>query len=211
MSPSLDAGGAARGQRNRTPIEAAMWEVLWTSTLVVVLAEIGDKTQLLALVLAARFRKPLPIAAGIFAATLANHTAAAWLGALIAEWVSADWLGRLVAMSFAAMALWTLVPDKLDDDKDEPKENFGPFVTTLIAFFLIEIGDKTQVATSVLAARYAATWAVIAGTTLGMMIADLPVVWIGDRLAGKLPLRAIRFAAAGLFAVLAVLTWIGWE
>lgn len=182
-----------------------------TSTLVVALAEVGDKTQLLALVLAARFRKPYPIAAGILLATLANHTVAAWLGAWIAEWISAEWLGRLVALSFAAMAAWTLVPDKFEDDKDAGDEGVGPFVTTLVAFFLVEIGDKTQVATSVLAARYASTWAVVGGTTLGMMIANLPVVWIGDRLAGRLPLGAIRYAAAGLFAVLAVLTWFGWE
>lgn len=188
-----------------------MFEALSTSTLVVALAEIGDKTQLLALVLAARFRKPLPIVGGIFVATAANHAAAAWLGALAAEWLDGAWLGRLVALSFAAMAAWTLVPDKLDDAKTDAGESFGPFATTVVAFFLVEIGDKTQVATSILAARYPATWAVVIGTTLGMMIANAPVVWIGDRLAGKLPLRAIRLTAAGLFAILAVLTWLGWD
>jgi len=188
-----------------------LFEALTTSTFVVALAEIGDKTQLLALVLAARFRKPWPIVAGILFATLANHTAAAWLGALIAEWVGVDWLGHLVALSFAAMALWTLIPDRLDDDGSKNGDSFGPFITTLVAFFLVEIGDKTQIATSILAARHSATWAVVVGTTLGMMIANAPVVWIGDRLAGKLPLKAIRLSAAALFALLAVLTWLNWD
>jgi putative Ca2+/H+ antiporter (TMEM165/GDT1 family) len=169
------------------------------------LAEIGDKTQLLALILAARFRKPWPIIAGIVAATLANHAAAGAVGAWFSTFFSDSVLHWILAASFAATALWTLVPDKMDDDESSSARKYGPFLTTLIAFFLAEMGDKTQVATVMLAAQYPELWLVIIGTTLGMLIANVPVVLAGNFAADKLPLTLIRRLAASAFLVLALI------
>ena len=181
-------------------------EAFLASTLAVALAEIGDKTQLLALVLASRFRKPLPIAFGILIATLANHALAAWGGTLAAQFLSGDWLRWIVGLSFIAMAAWTLVPDRLDEDGNRigRLDRHGPFLATTICFFLVEIGDKTQIATVALAAKYQALFAVTAGTTLGMMLANLPVLWLGNVAAARLPLPAIRIAAALLFLGLGI-------
>jgi putative Ca2+/H+ antiporter (TMEM165/GDT1 family) len=181
-----------------------MLESLLVPTAIVALAEIGDKTQLLALILAARFRKPWPIIAGIIAATLANHAAAGAVGAWVSSFFSETVLHWILAASFAATALWTLVPDKMDDDENSAARRFGPFVTTLIAFFLAEIGDKTQVATVMLAAQYPHLIMVILGTTLGMLIANVPVVLAGNFAAEKLPLTLIRRLAAAAFFVLAI-------
>ena len=181
-------------------------DALLFSTLAVAIAEIGDKTQLLALVLAARYRRAWPIVAGIVVATLLNHSLAAWLGELVGQWLDPRWLRWFVVASFFAVALWALVPDKLDDDGAPKLPKYGPFVATTIAFFLVEIGDKTQVATIVLAARYDPLWQVVAGTTLGMVIANAPVVLLGSKFAAKLPLKAARFAAAALFAALGL--WV---
>jgi putative Ca2+/H+ antiporter (TMEM165/GDT1 family) len=170
----------------------------------VALAEIGDKTQLLALLLAARFRKPWPIIAGMLVSTLLNHALAGWLGALVAQWLTPQVLRWIVAGSFFAIALWTLKPDKLD--KDVPLPTHGAFGTTVVAFFLAEIGDKTQVATVLLAAKYLPLWQVVAGTTLGMLLANVPVVVLGSRFADRLPLRAARVAAALLFFALGL--WV---
>jgi putative Ca2+/H+ antiporter (TMEM165/GDT1 family) len=172
------------------------------------LAEIGDKTQLLAFVLAARLRKPWPIIAGILAATLANHAAAAWVGALLAGWLSPQLLVWVVGLSFIGFGLWTLHPDSLEG---MPRlHGAGAFVTTFVAFFLAEMGDKTQFATIALAARYDQLVAVVVGTTLGMMVANVPAVWIGEKLAQKIPMRAVRLLAAALFVIVGILTlWTG--
>lgn len=183
-------------------------DALFVSTFAVAVAEIGDKTQLLALVLAARYRKPWPIIAGILVATVLNHALAAWFGSLVSGWISPEVLRWGVVLSFAAVAAWALVPDKLDEDEVKPPR-FGAFVATLIAFFIVEIGDKTQVATVVLAAQYSPLWQVIAGTTLGMAIANVPVVLLGSRFAAKLPLKAARYAAAAIFAALAIWVAVG--
>jgi putative Ca2+/H+ antiporter (TMEM165/GDT1 family) len=181
-------------------------EALFVSTLAVAIAEIGDKTQLLALLLAARYRRPWPIIAGILVATVLNHALAGWLGAIVGAWLDPAWLRWGVVLSFVAVAAWALVPDKLDDDGAPKLSRFGPFIATTLAFFLVEMGDKTQVATVVLAARYDPLWQVIAGTTLGMAIANAPVVLLGAKFAGKLPLKAARWAAASLFAGLGL--WV---
>jgi putative Ca2+/H+ antiporter (TMEM165/GDT1 family) len=170
----------------------------------VALAEIGDKTQLLALLLAARFRKPWPIIGGMLVATLLNHALAGWLGMLVAQWLTPQVLRWIVAGSFFAIALWTLKPDTLD--KDVPLPTHGAFVTTVVAFFLAEIGDKTQVATVLLAAKYSPLWQVVAGTTFGMLLANVPVVMLGSRFADRLPLRAARIAGALLFFALGL--WV---
>ncbi|WPP00692.1 TMEM165/GDT1 family protein [Pseudomonas sp. HR96] len=182
-----------------------MLESLLVPTGIVALAEIGDKTQLLALILAARFRKPWPIIAGIVAATLANHAAAGAVGAWISSYLTDSILHWILAASFTATALWTLVPDKMDDDEATTKRAFGPFLTTLIAFFIAEIGDKTQVATIMLAAQYPDLLLVIIGTTLGMLIANVPVVLAGNFAADRLPLTLIRRVAAAAFFVLAII------
>ena len=176
-------------------------EAFLTSTAVVALAEIGDKTMLLAIVLATRFRKPLPIIAGIFCATIANHALAALLGASAASFLTADWFRYLVAASFIVMGLWTLVPDTFED-KDKPGGARGAFLTTLIAFFLVEMGDKTQIATIALGARYLDVWLVAAGTTLGMMIANVPAVFLGEVLVKRVPLGVVRAVAAALFVAI---------
>ena len=178
---------------------------LGLSTLAVAVAEIGDKTQLLALLLAARFRKPVPIIAGILVATLLNHALAAWLGALVMQWLSPEVLRWIVAGSFLAIALWALKPDTLDEGGQHLPAR-GAFIATAIAFFLAEIGDKTQIATVLLAAKYSPLWQVIAGTTLGMLIANVPVVALGHRFAQRLPLAAARITAAIVFLLLAL--WV---
>jgi Ca2+/H+ antiporter, TMEM165/GDT1 family len=181
-----------------------MLESLFVPTFIVALAEIGDKTQLLALLLAARFRKPWPIICGIVVATLANHFAAGAIGNWVASFFSPATLSWTLAASFVAVALWTLIPDKLDDDESSKFKRYGPFLTTLIAFFLAEMGDKTQVATVMLAAQYPHFILVVIGTTLGMLIANVPVVLAGNFAAERLPLTLIRRVAACAFAALAV-------
>ncbi len=183
-------------------------EAFLASTAIVALAEMGDKTQLLAIVLAARFRRPVPIILGILAATLANHAIAAFLGAQAAAFLSGIWFRYLVAISFIAMGLWTLIPDRLEEDARKPAR-FGAFLTTLVAFFLVESGDKTQVATIALAARYEAVIAVTAGTTLGMMLANVPAVFLGDALLKRVPIRLVHAVAAILFIALGALMLAG--
>lgn len=178
-------------------------ESLFVPTLIVALAEIGDKTQLLALLLAARFRKPWPIIWGIVLATLANHFAAGAVGNWVADFFAPATLSWILAASFVAVALWTLVPDKLDDEDSSALKRYGPFLTTLIAFFLAEMGDKTQVATVMLAAQYPHFILVVLGTTLGMLIANVPVVLAGNSAAERLPLTLIRRLAATAFIALA--------
>ncbi len=179
-------------------------EAFLVSTGVVAIAEIGDKTQLLALLLAARYRQPWPIILGILAATLANHALAAWLGTLVAAWLGGEWLRWIVGVAFIAMAAWALIPDK-GGDAPRAMDKAGAFLATLVAFFLVEIGDKTQIATVALAARFHDLVAVTAGTTLGMMLANVPAVLFGDAIARKAPLRLIRLVAAAIFATLGVL------
>ena len=164
----------------------------------------GDKTQLLSLVLAARFRKPWPIVLGILVATLVNHALAGAVGASVTRFLGPEVLRWVLGGSFIAMALWMLVPDKLDEDDASKAPRFGVFGATLIAFFLAEMGDKTQVATVMLAARYEAWWAVVAGTTLGMMLANVPVVWFGERITRRIPIRAVHMVGAAVFLVLGV-------
>ena len=184
------------------------FEAFLMSTGIVALAEIGDKTQLLAFMLAARFRRPWSIIAGILIATIANHAFAGAVGSWITALLGADVLRWVLGLSFLAMAAWTLIPDKPGDDQPGvPK--LGVLGTTIIAFFLAEMGDKTQLATVALAAQYGAFAAVVAGTTLGMMIANVPAVIAGDRLAHRLPLRLIRGIAAALFALLGVAALAG--
>jgi putative Ca2+/H+ antiporter (TMEM165/GDT1 family) len=179
-------------------------ESLYIPTFIVALAEIGDKTQLLALLLAARFRKPWPIIAGIVVATLANHFAAGAIGNWVASFFSAASLSWILAASFVAVAFWTLIPDKLDDDEAAGLKRYGPFLTTLVAFFLAEMGDKTQVATVMLAAQYPNFILVILGTTLGMLLANVPVVLAGNFAAERLPLTLIRRLAAAAFGLMAL-------
>ncbi len=180
-------------------------EAFFVSTGVVAFGEMGDKTQLLAMLLAAKFRKPVPIILGILVATLANHATAGLVGAWVARALGPDLLRWVIGVSFIAMAGWMLVPDRLDADTDTTPR-FGVFGTTLIAFFLAEMGDKTQIATVALAARYQDLVAVVAGTTLGMLIADVPAVFIGGKLARRVPMRLVHGIAAAIFAVLGVLT-----
>ncbi len=177
--------------------------VLAISITTVALAEIGDKTQLLSLLLASRYRKPIPIIVAIFLATIANHALAAWLGVVVADYLSPQVLKWVVVVSFVAMAGWVLIPDKLDEE--ESISNKGPFVASFIAFFIAEIGDKTQIATSILGAQYAdALMLVVLGTTIGMLLANVPVVLIGKLSADKLPLDWIRRVTAILFVLLAI-------
>jgi putative Ca2+/H+ antiporter (TMEM165/GDT1 family) len=180
-------------------------EALLVSAGIVALAEMGDKTQLLALVLAARYRRPLPIISGIFFATLANHTLAAWLGAWIPDLTGREAMRWILGTSFLAMAAWSLVPDKLDGEEEAKRARLGAFGATLVAFFLVEMGDKTQIATVALAARYASVAAVVAGTTLGMLLANVPAVVLGERLLRRVPVKAVRLSAAAIFAVLGAL------
>ncbi len=180
-----------------------MFETLFVSTGIVALAEIGDKTQLLALLLAARYRKPIPIILGILVATLANHLLAAAVGYQVAQFFSESTLLWILALSFLAVAAWTLVPDSLDDEGNLAAK-YGPFTATLIAFFIAEMGDKTQVATVMLAAQFEYFWMVVCGTTLGMLLANVPVVLVGNFAAERLPLKLIRCFAAASFLVFAL-------
>ena len=184
-------------------------EAFLVSTGIVALAEMGDKTQLLALLLAARFRKPWPIVLGIFVATIANHAMAGALGAWVTTQISQQVLRWILGASFIAMAVWMLIPDKLDDDADRKAPRFGVFGTTVVLFFLAEMGDKTQIATVMLAARYEAYFAVVAGTTIGMMLANAPVVWLGERVTRLLPLRAVHIVSALIFLGLGLLALLG--
>jgi Ca2+/H+ antiporter, TMEM165/GDT1 family len=179
-------------------------EALLVSTAVVAVAEIGDKTQLLALIMAARFRKPVPIILAILTATLANHALAAWAGTAVAAWVGPDVLRWVLGISFLAMAVWIMIPDKVEDDARLGADR-GAFLTTLIAFFLLEIGDKTQIATVALAARFHDVLWVTAGTTLGMMISNVPAVLLGKFTATKIPLKLVHGIAAFIFAVMGIL------
>jgi putative Ca2+/H+ antiporter (TMEM165/GDT1 family) len=183
-------------------------EAFLISTGIVALAEIGDKTQLLAFLLAARFRRPLPIVAAILVATVANHAFAAAVGALVSQLLGPVAMRWVLGLSFLAMAVWIMVPDEIDEE-ESTLARFGVFMTTLIAFFLAEMGDKTQVATVALAARFQSMVAVVAGTTLGMMLANVPAVYFGDRIAGKVPLKLVHGLAALIFAVLGVATLLG--
>ena len=185
-------------------------EALLVSAGVVAIAEIGDKTQLLALILAARYRKPVPIILGILIATLANHGLAAWLGALAASWVGPDTMRWILGASFIVMAGWCLIPDKAED---APKAvgKAGAFMATLVAFFLVEIGDKTQIATIALAARFHDLVLVTAGTTLGMMLVNVPAVLCGEGIARVAPLTLIRVLAAASFAILGAMTLLRFD
>jgi putative Ca2+/H+ antiporter (TMEM165/GDT1 family) len=185
-----------------------LMEAFLISTGIVGLAEIGDKTQLLAFLLAAKFRKPLPIVLAIFVATIANHAFAAAVGAWITSMLGPDVLRWVLGVSFLAMAAWTLIPDKLDEDETKLAK-YGVFLTTLIAFFMAEMGDKTQVATVALAARYHDIVSVVLGTTFGMMLANVPAVYLGDKIANRVSLRLVHGIAALVFAALGVATLLG--
>jgi Ca2+/H+ antiporter, TMEM165/GDT1 family len=181
-------------------------EALYISTGVVALAEMGDKTQLLAFILAARFKKPVPIILGILLATLVNHGLAGALGAWITSVVSPDAMRWVLGLSFIGMAIWTLIPDKIEEEETQVAQKLGVFGATLITFFLAEMGDKTQIATVALAAHYGAPLLVVIGTTLGMLIADVPAVFVGNKFAAKIPMKLVHSIAAGIFAIMGVLT-----
>lgn len=189
-------------------------EALLTSTGVVALAEIGDKTQLLAFVLAARFKKPLPIIAAIFCATLVNHGLAGALGAWITSVLTPEVLRWVVGVSFLGMAIWTMIPDKIEEEETQVANQLGVFGATLVTFFLAEMGDKTQIATVAMAAHFPNPVMVVIGTTLGMLIADVPAVFVGDRFSKKIPMKLVHSIAAAMFAAMGVLallqidTWI---
>ncbi|MFT3930619.1 MAG: TMEM165/GDT1 family protein [Spongiibacteraceae bacterium] len=184
-------------------------EALLISTGVVALAEIGDKTQLLAFILAARFKKPIPIILGILCATIVNHGLAGALGAWITATISPEMLRWILGVSFIGMAVWTLIPDKIEEEETHIAKKFGVFGATLITFFLAEMGDKTQIATVAMAAHYATPLLVVFGTTLGMLIADVPAVFVGDKLATKIPMKLVHAIAAGIFALLGLATLMG--
>jgi Ca2+/H+ antiporter, TMEM165/GDT1 family len=184
-------------------------EALIISTSVVALAEIGDKTQLLALILAAKYRRPLPIVLAILVATLANHAIAGAIGSWLTQLVGRDVLRWVLGITFIAMAIWTLIPDKFDESDARLAPRFGVFGATLVAFFLAEMGDKTQLATIALAAQYRSLVTVVVGTTLGMMIANVPAVLLGDRIAHRMPIRLVHTIAAAIFAILGVATLLG--
>ena len=184
-------------------------EAFLVSTGIVALAEMGDKTQLLALILAVRFRQPWPIVLGIFVATIANHALAGAAGAWVTTVLGPDVLRWVLGASFIAMAVWMLIPDKMDDGETAEKPRFGVFGTTVVAFFLAEMGDKTQVATVMLAAKYHAYYWVIAGTTLGMMLANAPVVWLGERMTRLVPLRFVHIVSALIFMGLGLWALVG--
>ncbi len=184
-------------------------ESLLVSTGVVALAEIGDKTQLLAFILAARFKKPVPIIVGILLATVVNHGMAGALGAWITSALSPDILRWVLGISFIGMAVWTLIPDKIEEEETKIAGKLGVFGATMLTFFLAEMGDKTQVATIAMAAHYPNPLMVVMGTTLGMLIADVPAVFVGDRLAEKIPMRLVHSMAAAIFALLGLATLFG--
>ena len=184
-------------------------ESILVSTGVVALAEIGDKTQLLAFILAARFKKPLPIILGILVATVINHGLAGALGAWITSTISPEVLRWVLGASFIGMAIWTMIPDKIEEEETQIAQRFGIFGATFITFFLAEMGDKTQIATVAMAAHYTEPLMVVIGTTLGMLIADVPAVFAGDKLANKIPMKLVHSIAASVFALLGVLTLVG--
>jgi Ca2+/H+ antiporter, TMEM165/GDT1 family len=181
-------------------------EALYISTGVVALAEMGDKTQLLAFILAARFKKPVPIILGILLATLVNHGLAGALGAWITSVVSPDAMRWVLGLSFLGMAIWTLIPDKIEEEETQVAQKLSVFGATLVTFFLAEMGDKTQIATVALAAHYGAPLLVVIGTTLGMLIADVPAVFVGNKFADKIPMKLVHSIAAGIFAIMGVVT-----
>lgn len=184
-------------------------ESILVSTGVVALAEIGDKTQLLAFILAARFKKPLPIILGILVATVINHGLAGALGAWITSTISPEVLRWVLGASFIGMAIWTMIPDKIEEEETQIAQRFGIFGATFITFFLAEMGDKTQIATVAMAAHYTEPLLVVIGTTLGMLIADVPAVFAGDKLANKIPMKLVHSIAAAMFALLGVVTLLG--
>jgi Ca2+/H+ antiporter, TMEM165/GDT1 family len=185
-----------------------MQEIL-VSTGVVALAEIGDKTQLLAFLLAARFKKPWPIVAGILAATILNHGLAGALGAWITTALSPQVLRWVLGVSFLGMAVWTLIPDKIEEEEGAAAQRLGVFGATFVTFFLAEMGDKTQIATVAMAAKFANPWLVVVGTTLGMLIADVPAVFVGDKLSARIPMKLVHGIAAAIFAALGVAALLG--
>ncbi len=184
-------------------------ESLFVSTGVVALAEIGDKTQLLAFILAARFKKPLPIIAGILVATIVNHGLAGALGAWITQTVRPEMLRWVLGASFIGMAIWTMIPDKIEEEETQIAQRLGVFGATLVTFFLAEMGDKTQIATVAMAAHYPDPLLVVTGTTLGMLIADVPAVFAGDKLANRIPMKLVHTIAAAIFALLGFATLLG--
>lgn len=184
-------------------------ESLLVSAGVVALAEIGDKTQLLAFLLAARFKKPIPIILGILVATIVNHGLAGALGAWITATLSSEVLRWVLGISFLGMAIWTIVPDKIEEEEIQVAKRFGVFGATVITFFLAEMGDKTQIATVAMAAHYAAPLMVVIGTTLGMLLADVPAVFVGDKLGNKIPMKLVHSVAAAVFALLGIATLLG--
>ena len=184
-------------------------ESLLISTGVVALAEIGDKTQLLAFILAARFKKPVPIILGILCATVVNHGLAGALGAWITTAITPETMRWVLGASFIAMAIWTLIPDKIEEEETQVAKRWGVFGATLITFFLAEMGDKTQIATVAMAAKFSSPVLVVIGTTLGMLVADVPAVFVGDRFAAKIPMTLVHSIAAGIFALLGVATLAG--
>jgi putative Ca2+/H+ antiporter (TMEM165/GDT1 family) len=204
----IRAGRQPVGRARRRSGMLSRLEAFIVSAGVVALAEIGDKTQLLALVLAARFQRPLPIVAGILVATLVNHALAGAVGAAVAAAVGHAAMRWILGLSFVAMAVWTMIPDKIDESRDTTPR-FGVFGTTVIAFFLLEIGDKTQIATVALAAKYASLAAVVAGTTCGMLLANVPAVLLGEVAARKLPMRLVHGIAAAIFLLLGVAVLLG--
>ena len=184
-------------------------DALLVSTGVVALAEIGDKTQLLAFILASRFKRPVPIILGILVATILNHGLAGALGVWITATISPDVLRWVLGLSFIGMAIWTLIPDKIEEEETQIAKRFGVFGATLITFFLAEMGDKTQIATVAMAAHYTTPILVVVGTTLGMLIADVPAVFAGDKLANRIAMRLVHSIAAGVFAILGIVTLMG--
>jgi putative Ca2+/H+ antiporter (TMEM165/GDT1 family) len=185
-------------------------EAFLVATGIVALAEMGDKTQLLALVLAARFRKPWPIVLGIFTATIVNHALAGAVGSFVTQWLGPTTLRWLLGGAFIAMAIWMLIPDKLDADETGNRSHFGVFGTTVVAFFLAEMGDKTQIATVMLAARFVNDYiGVVAGTTFGMMLANAPVVFLGERIMRRVPIKLVHGISAVIFLVLGVVMIVG--
>jgi putative Ca2+/H+ antiporter (TMEM165/GDT1 family) len=184
-------------------------EALLVSTGVVALAEIGDKTQLLAFILAARFKKPIPIILGILCATTVNHGLAGAVGAWIMATISPEALRWVLGLSFIGMAIWTMIPDRIEEEETQVANKFGVFGATLVTFFLAEMGDKTQIATIALAAHYGTPLLVVIGTTLGMLVADVPAVFIGDKLSSKIPMKLVHSIAATVFCVLGIATLLG--
>lgn len=207
-SATVPVGRVAGGIVCILPDPETNMEIFFASTLLVAVAEIGDKTMLLAILLATRFKKPLPVIAGIFVATIANHGLAAYAGSTLASLFTTDAFRIAVAIGFIAMGAWTLIPDKVDDDIKVATQR-GAFIATTIAFFVVEMGDKTQVATIALGAQYHAVLAVATGTTFGMMIANVPAVYLGERLVAKISLRTVHMIAAAMFLILGI--WQLWE